>query len=50
VLAFHADDTSDQWKLFDPNVPVWVNDLTTMAPGWGYWIHMTADDTLPVSY
>ena len=44
VFAYHAADTSDLWKLFDPEmVPPTLNDLTEMTPGWGYWIYVTSD-------
>ena len=38
IFAYHAADTSDPWKVFDIEAPIWSNDLTQMAPGWGYWI------------
>jgi hypothetical protein len=41
ILAYKAFDTDDPWKLYDPSAPGYANDLTTMAPGWGYWIHFT---------
>jgi hypothetical protein len=50
VMAFHADDLADPWKLFDPAAPVWVNDLTAMEPGWGYWIDATEAANLPVVF
>lgn len=36
ILAYKAFDTDDPWKLYDPSAPGYANDLTTMAPGWGY--------------
>jgi hypothetical protein len=35
-----AYDTAEGgvWKMYDPNAPVFVNDLTEMEPGRGYWI------------
>ena len=50
VMAHHASDTADPWKLFDPTGPAYANDLTVMDPGWGYWIEMNTDDTLNVDY
>ncbi len=41
VYAYHAADTADQWKKFDLAAP-FGNDLTVMAPGWGYWIKVSA--------
>lgn len=37
------------WKMYDPGAPIFVNDLKEIQPGKGYWIMMTANDTLPVS-
>jgi len=50
VVAYHANDTTDQWKIYDPAAPDYANDLKSMAPGWGYWIEATANDTLSVEY
>jgi hypothetical protein len=50
VYAYHANDTADPWKLFGRTVPIWANDLTELAPGWGYWIKVTADNTWDVEY
>lgn len=44
VYAYHPADTSDPWKLFDRTGPVWVNDLPTLDPGWGYWVKVTVDN------
>ena len=49
VYAYHADDP-DLWKLFDLNGPPFVNDLTALSPGWGYWIQTTAPSTWTVTY
>jgi len=48
VWAYDASDVADPWKKYDPGVP-FGNDLTTMEPGKGYWIMMTADDVLSIS-
>ena len=37
------------WKRYDLTGPGFLNDLTTMEPGKGYWINMKSDDTLSVS-
>jgi hypothetical protein len=50
VYAYHAYDTADLWKLFDPNAPGWASDLTYLAPGWGYWVKVNADKTWNVTY
>jgi hypothetical protein len=50
VYAYHAADTADTWKLFDLAAPPFANDLTEMAPGWGYWVMVSADNTWSVEY
>jgi hypothetical protein len=48
VYAYHVADTGDPWKLYDPGYP--FSDLTSLTPGWGYWIYVTADHTWDVAY
>ena len=50
VHAYHALDSSDPWKLFDRSSPTYVNDLSSMTPGWGYWIFVTADADWEVDF
>jgi hypothetical protein len=50
IYAYHANDTSDPWKLYDPTASNYANDLKAMTPGWGYWIDVTADSTWTVNY
>ncbi|MCK4347212.1 MAG: hypothetical protein KAW47_01210 [Thermoplasmatales archaeon] len=38
-----------KWKRYDLTGPDFLNDLTTIEPGKGYWINMKSDDTLSVS-
>jgi hypothetical protein len=45
VYAYHAFDTGNQWKLFDLGQDPLLNNLTAMAPGWGYWIKASANHT-----
>jgi photosystem II stability/assembly factor-like uncharacterized protein len=49
IQAYHAPDTIDTWKKYDPGVQ-YGNDLTEMAPGWGYWIKLSAPHTWDVTY
>ena len=49
VYSYHAND-SDLWKLFDSTAPAYRNDLTAMAPGWGYWVKSASTHTWDVSY
>ena len=50
VYAYHANDAADPWKLFSRTAPVWANDLTELAPGWGYWVKVNANHTWSVKY
>jgi hypothetical protein len=50
VYAYHANDGSDPWKLYDRIGASYANDLDELTPGWGYWIMMNADHTWTVSY
>jgi hypothetical protein len=51
IYAYHPGDTLDPWKLFDRDFPIpELNDLTSMTPGWGYWMFVTADSTWNVAY
>ena len=50
VYAYHANDTGDPWKLYDPFIPPVFNDLTQLSSGWGYWIKVTGDHTWVVTY
>jgi hypothetical protein len=34
-----------EWKRYDLTGPGFLNDLTTMEPGKGYWINMESPDT-----
>ena len=49
VYSYRASDP-DQWKLFDRNGPPFVNDLTELTPGWGYWIQTPITSTWTVTY
>jgi hypothetical protein len=51
IYAYHANDPSDVWKLWDraaPGNP--PSDLTHLSPGWGYWVKMSANRTWDVDY
>lgn len=41
VYWYDSSDPSNYWKLFSTEVPSWVNDLTSLQFGEGYWIHLT---------
>jgi hypothetical protein len=48
MYAYHAGDTTP-WRMYDPEMP-FGNDLTELAPGWGYWIKVATEQTWTVSY
>jgi Bacterial Ig domain/PKD domain len=50
AFAYHASDTGDPWKKFDPNMPIELNDLKALAPGWGYWVDVNTATTWNVTY
>ncbi len=52
VYAYHANDTSDPydpWKKFDRTAG-FGNDLTTLSPGWGYWVKVGGIHNWDVTY
>jgi len=50
VYGYYPDDPAgDVWKLYDVTVPDWVNDLTQLEYGYGYWINVSAAITLHLS-
>lgn len=50
VFSYRAADTADPWKMYDPYAAPYASDLAQMAPGWGYWIKISEDASLNVSY
>jgi hypothetical protein len=50
VYAYHPEDAEDVWKIYDTSAPPFINDLTQLAPGFGYWIKVNADRTWVVEY
>jgi hypothetical protein len=50
VYAYHASDTGDPWKKYDTSAPVYNNDLTQLAPDYGYWVKVGGAHTWDVSY
>jgi hypothetical protein len=48
VEAYYASDNADPWKKYDPSVPPFINDLNNIAPEYGYWFNMSANDTWEV--
>ncbi|MDT8381827.1 MAG: putative Ig domain-containing protein, partial [Brevefilum sp.] len=49
VMAYHAPEF-DPWLLYDPTAPSYANDLTEMAPGWGYWVEVNTSGTWDLPY
>jgi hypothetical protein len=51
VYAYHASDAADTWKKFDLAVtPVILNDLTELAPAYGYWVKLSLAHVWDVDY
>lgn len=50
MQAYHAADTSDVWKTFDPAILPGLNDLTELTAGWGYWIYIYEPYSWDVGY
>ena len=48
VHAYFANDSLDQWKVYNPSLDISLSDLRYMIPFYGYWINMTADANLKV--
>ena len=38
VYGYETTDVADPWEVYAFGVPNWVNDLTELRPGQGYWI------------
>ena len=49
VYSYDADDAAP-WKLFDVNMPPFLNSLTELSPSWGYWVKVNANHTWSVDY
>jgi len=49
VYAYKASDPTDPWKIFDSSAPLFVNDLTTLEPGAGYWINVNQNCTFVIN-
>jgi len=48
VYAYKAWESDDPWKKYNVAAQPWLNDLTEMGPGWGYWIRVSQDCTWSV--
>jgi uncharacterized repeat protein (TIGR01451 family) len=49
TLVYAWDAAQAAWKLFDPNVPPYANDLGELTQAMGFWINMTTADDLVIS-
>jgi hypothetical protein len=49
VQAYESQDLNDPWKHYKIGKPSNMNDLEYMKPGYGYWVHVTADCVLTLS-
>jgi len=48
VLAYDSSDTSDPWKIFNPQAPAFVSDLASLGPTKGYWLQMKSSASLTI--
>jgi hypothetical protein len=46
VYGYDAQDAADPWKVYDVTAPDWVNDLSALQFGQGYWIQVSKVITL----
>jgi hypothetical protein len=48
VYGFDGTDSTDPWEVYDTgsDILAYVNDLQTLKPGRGYWIHTTEPITI----
>jgi hypothetical protein len=46
IYGYDATDTADPWKVYDETAPPYVNDLTALEFGQGYWIHVPQPTTV----
>ncbi len=49
VYAYHASDTADLWKKYDPQAG-FGNDLLDLSPDYGYWVKVGGAHTWDVAY
>ena len=49
VYAWDAGATSNNWLKYSPTAPGYSNSLNNLDEKMGFWIHMTAADTLNVT-
>jgi hypothetical protein len=40
VYGYEPANSTDPWKVFDIDVPDWVNDLSELRYGVGYWVNI----------
>ena len=50
VYTYQASEPGDPWKLFDRSAPPFLNDLTQLTPGRGYWVKVNADHTWTILF
>ena len=50
VHSYDANDQEDQWKSFNPSLPVWVEqDLKVINSSRGYWIRISNKTSLNIT-
>jgi subtilisin-like proprotein convertase family protein len=46
VYGYDATDSTDPWRVYDVSVPAYVNTLTDLEYGHGYWINVSQPITI----
>jgi len=50
LFGYNHTDTQERWLVYDQSVPAYVNDLTDLNPGSGYWIKVTEPVNWVIAY
>ena len=48
VFMYDANDVGQEWKSYSPDKPPFLNTLTTMQPGYGYWVKVDEDVSMVI--
>jgi hypothetical protein len=49
IYSHVITDTVDPWKVYDAGVPAWVDDLSALEFGHGYWINVITPTTILIN-
>ncbi|MEM8534679.1 MAG: VCBS repeat-containing protein [Chloroflexota bacterium] len=48
VYGYEPTDSNNPWRMYDVDVPAWVNDLDNLGHQHAYWINVTQPTKLPI--